>query len=93
MTPHRKEVRRDLPQEDPTHPHVNTTIGPNQLLVQLSTPPGQPMGTGRLVGGLKTPPEETLVGPLALSPIHLTLGTKTRDSVKAKMLTLFRLQL
>ena len=92
MTLHGNEVLLEPPQEDPTHPHINTTIGTNQPLVQLNTLLGRPMVTGHLVGGMKAPPEEILVGPPALSPIHRTLGTKTRDNAKAKMLMLFLLK-
>jgi hypothetical protein len=89
MTLRGKEDQLEPAQEDPSRPPVITTIGTNLPLVQLNTLLGLLIVTGRLVGGMKAPLEQTLVGPPALSPIHRTLGTKTRDSAKAKMLILF----
>ena len=82
MTLHVKEDQLEPLREDLTHLPVSTTLGTSQPLVQLNTLLGLPLVTGRRVGGMKAPPEVTLVGPGTLNPIHRTPGTKTRDSAK-----------
>ena len=95
MTLHVKEDRLEPLREDLTHLLVSTTLGTSQPLVQLNTLLGLPLVTGRLVGGMKAPPEGTLVGPGTLNPIHRTPGTKTRDSAKVAqwLVPFFKLQL
>ena len=93
MISHVKEGPLDSLHRDLAHLLVNTALGLNPPLAQLSNLLGQPLVTGQLAGGMKAPPEALpegiLVGLRTPNLILRTLGTKIRDSAKTCTMYLY----
>jgi hypothetical protein len=93
MISHVKEGPLESLHRDLVHLFMNTALGLNPPLAQLSNLLGQPLVTGRRVGGMKAPPEvlpEGILVGLRTPNLSLrTLGTKIRDSAKTCTMNLY----